>query len=110
MLALSPSSGMIDGMMNRVRAALVVVACLVGLTGCVKLDADLKVGSNETVSLELTFRSASSFTHPVRATRHATTTNAARTRFIMPSIIPDEGDKLCIARKACAHGERRDGS
>ena len=37
-------------MMNRVRAALVVVACLVGLTGCVKLDADLKVGSNETVS------------------------------------------------------------
>ncbi|MGW6198983.1 LppM family (lipo)protein [Kribbella sp. NPDC055110] len=37
-------------MMNRVRAALVIVACLVGLTGCVKLDADLKVGSNETVS------------------------------------------------------------
>ncbi|MEU4193687.1 hypothetical protein AB0E69_17445 [Kribbella sp. NPDC026611] len=37
-------------MMNRVRAALVVVACLVGLTGCVQLDADLKVGSNETVS------------------------------------------------------------
>lgn len=36
--------------MNRVRAALVVVACLVALTGCVKLDADLKVGSNETVS------------------------------------------------------------
>ena len=37
-------------MINRVRAALVVVACLVALTGCVKLDADLKVGSNETVS------------------------------------------------------------
>ncbi|MGW1341536.1 LppM family (lipo)protein [Kribbella sp. NPDC002412] len=37
-------------MMNRVRAALVLVACLVALTGCVKLDADLKVGSNETVS------------------------------------------------------------
>ncbi|GAA1613212.1 LppM family (lipo)protein [Kribbella karoonensis] len=37
-------------MMNRVRAALVVVACLVGLTGCVKIDGDLKVGSNETVS------------------------------------------------------------
>ncbi|WP_460663728.1 LppM family (lipo)protein [Kribbella swartbergensis] len=36
--------------MNRVRAALVVVACLVALTGCVKLDADLKVNSNETVS------------------------------------------------------------
>lgn len=36
--------------MNRVRAAVVVVACLVGLTGCVKLDGDLKVGSNETVS------------------------------------------------------------
>ena len=41
---------MIGHMMNRVRAALVVVACLVGLTGCVNLDADLKVGSNETVS------------------------------------------------------------
>lgn len=37
-------------MINRVRAALVVVACLVALTGCVKVDADLKVGSNETVS------------------------------------------------------------
>ncbi|MFI6679001.1 LppM family (lipo)protein [Kribbella sp. NPDC050470] len=37
-------------MMNRVRAAFVLVACLVALTGCVKLDADLKVGSNETVS------------------------------------------------------------
>ena len=37
-------------MMNRVRAALVVAACLVALTGCVKLDADLKVSSNETVS------------------------------------------------------------
>ncbi len=37
-------------MMNRVRAALVVGACLVALTGCVKLDADLKVNSNETVS------------------------------------------------------------
>ncbi|HWD80835.1 MAG TPA: hypothetical protein VG497_18210, partial [Kribbella sp.] len=37
-------------MMNRVRAALVVVACLIGLTGCVKIDGDLKVGSNETVS------------------------------------------------------------
>src|SRR4051795_10954122 len=47
---LSPSSGMIGDMINRVRAALVVVACLVGLTGCVKLDGDLKVGSNETVS------------------------------------------------------------
>jgi hypothetical protein len=41
---------MIDRMMNRVRAALVVVACLVALTGCAKLDADLKVNSNETVS------------------------------------------------------------
>jgi hypothetical protein len=41
---------MIVRMMNRVRAALVVVACLVALTGCVKLDADLKVNSNETVS------------------------------------------------------------
>ena len=30
--------------------ALLVVACLVALTGCVQLDADLKVGSNETVS------------------------------------------------------------
>ena len=37
-------------MMNRVRAAVVVVACLIGLTGCVKIDGDLKVGSNETVS------------------------------------------------------------
>ena len=37
-------------MMNRVRAALVVGACLVAMTGCVKLDADLKVNSNETVS------------------------------------------------------------
>ncbi|WP_020387258.1 LppM family (lipo)protein [Kribbella catacumbae] len=37
-------------MKNRVRTALVIVACLVGLTGCVKLDADLKVNSNETVS------------------------------------------------------------
>lgn len=41
---------MIGDMINRVRAALVVVACLVALTGCVKLDADLKVGANETVS------------------------------------------------------------
>src|SRR5438445_2197796 len=41
---------MIGDMMNRVRAALVVVACLVGLTGCVKIDGDVKVGSNETVS------------------------------------------------------------
>jgi hypothetical protein len=41
---------MIDNMMNRVRAALVVAACLFALTGCVKLDADLKVNSNETVS------------------------------------------------------------
>jgi hypothetical protein len=41
---------MIGGMKNRVRTALVIVACLVGLTGCVKLDADLKVNSNETVS------------------------------------------------------------
>ena len=47
---LSPLSGMIGAMMNRVRTALVVVACLVGLTGCVKLDADLKVNSDETVS------------------------------------------------------------
>ncbi|HET6988422.1 MAG TPA: hypothetical protein VFI00_17485 [Kribbella sp.] len=37
-------------MINRVRAALLVVACLVALSGCVELDADLKVGSNETVS------------------------------------------------------------
>src|SRR6266516_6555653 len=50
MRILSRSSGMIDGMINRVRAALLVVACLVALTGCVQLDADLKVGSNETVS------------------------------------------------------------
>jgi hypothetical protein len=41
---------MIGTMMNRVRAALVVVACLVALTGCVEVDADLKIGSNETVS------------------------------------------------------------
>lgn len=41
---------MIGAMMNRVRAALVIVACLIGLTGCVKVDGDLKVGSNETVS------------------------------------------------------------
>jgi hypothetical protein len=41
---------MIGRMMNRVRAALVGVVCLVALTGCVKLDADLKVNSNETVS------------------------------------------------------------
>lgn len=41
---------MIGDMINRVRAALVVVACLVALSGCVQLDADLKVGSNETVS------------------------------------------------------------
>jgi hypothetical protein len=41
---------MIGRMINRVRAAVVVVACLVALTGCVKLDADLKVHSNETVS------------------------------------------------------------
>jgi hypothetical protein len=37
-------------MKNRARAALVVLACLVALTGCVKVDADLKVSSNETVS------------------------------------------------------------
>jgi hypothetical protein len=41
---------MIGGMKNRVRAALVVAACLIGLTGCVKFDADLQVGSGETVS------------------------------------------------------------
>ncbi|MDX6238922.1 MAG: hypothetical protein QOG10_3737 [Kribbellaceae bacterium] len=41
---------MIGGMKNRARAALVVLACLVTLTGCVKVDADLKVNSNETVS------------------------------------------------------------
>jgi hypothetical protein len=41
---------MIGGMINRVRAALLIVAGLVALTGCVQLDADLKVGSNETVS------------------------------------------------------------
>ena len=41
---------MIENMINRVRAALVAVACLVALTGCVELNADLKVGSNETVS------------------------------------------------------------
>jgi hypothetical protein len=38
------------GMKNRARAALVVLACLVALTGCVNVDADLKVNSNETVS------------------------------------------------------------
>ena len=37
-------------MVNRVRAVLVVVACLFALTGCVKLDADLKVNADETVS------------------------------------------------------------
>ncbi|MFI5708102.1 LppM family (lipo)protein [Kribbella sp. NPDC051620] len=37
-------------MKNRVRTALVIIACLVGLTGCVKLDGDLKVNSDETVS------------------------------------------------------------
>ena len=37
-------------MKNRVRAALIGIACLVALTGCVKVDADLKVNSNETVS------------------------------------------------------------
>jgi hypothetical protein len=37
-------------MKNRARAALVVVACLIALTGCVNVDADLKVNSNETVS------------------------------------------------------------
>jgi hypothetical protein len=41
---------MIGRMMNRVRAALVGLVCLVALTGCVKLDADIKVNSNETVS------------------------------------------------------------
>lgn len=41
---------MIESMNNRARAALVAVACLVALTGCVKVDADLKVNSNETVS------------------------------------------------------------
>ncbi|QNE22230.1 DUF3153 domain-containing protein [Kribbella qitaiheensis] len=37
-------------MKNRLRAALLIVACLVALTGCVKIDADLEVHSNETVS------------------------------------------------------------
>jgi hypothetical protein len=41
---------MIGRMKNRVRAALVIVACLVALTGCVKIDGDLKVNSDETVS------------------------------------------------------------
>jgi hypothetical protein len=41
---------MIGDMKNRARAALVVLACLFALTGCVKVDADLKVNSNETVS------------------------------------------------------------
>jgi hypothetical protein len=41
---------MIGDMKNRARAALVVLACLFALTGCVKVDADLKVSSNETVS------------------------------------------------------------
>jgi hypothetical protein len=41
---------MIGGMKNRARAALVVVACLLALTGCVNVDADLKVNSSETVS------------------------------------------------------------
>jgi hypothetical protein len=41
---------MIGGMKNRARAAVVVLACLFALTGCVKVDADLKVNSNETVS------------------------------------------------------------
>ncbi|MFK4089782.1 LppM family (lipo)protein [Kribbella sp. NPDC020789] len=36
-------------MMKRLRAA-IVVACLFALTGCAKLDADLQVGSDETVS------------------------------------------------------------
>ncbi|MDX6291839.1 MAG: hypothetical protein QOH50_914 [Kribbellaceae bacterium] len=41
---------MIGDMKNRARAALVVLACLFALTGCVKVDADLKVNSNESVS------------------------------------------------------------
>lgn len=41
-------------MMNRARAALVVAACVLALTGCVKLDADLRVNSNETVSGDMT--------------------------------------------------------
>ncbi|MBB6568689.1 LppM family (lipo)protein [Kribbella sandramycini] len=36
--------------MNRVRAATVVVACLIALTGCAKFETDLKVGADETVS------------------------------------------------------------
>ncbi|NEA37093.1 hypothetical protein [Streptomyces sp. SID13031] len=42
-------------MKNRVRTALVIMACLVGLTGCVKFDGDLKVNSNETVTGTLKF-------------------------------------------------------
>ncbi|MFC0625112.1 LppM family (lipo)protein [Kribbella deserti] len=34
----------------RARATLLVVACVVALTGCMKVDADLKVNSNETIS------------------------------------------------------------
>lgn len=41
---------MICGMKIRARATLLVVACVVALTGCMKVDADLKVNSNETVS------------------------------------------------------------
>jgi hypothetical protein len=40
---------MIGDMMKRVRAA-IVVACLFALAGCGTFDADLKVGSDETVS------------------------------------------------------------
>jgi hypothetical protein len=41
---------MIGDMKNRARAALVLLACLFALTSCVKVDGDLKVNSNETVS------------------------------------------------------------
>jgi hypothetical protein len=46
----SPVSAMISGMKIRARATLVVVACVLALTGCVKVDADLRVNSNKTVS------------------------------------------------------------
>jgi hypothetical protein len=51
----SSLSAMIGRMKNRARVALVVLACLVTLTGCVKVDADVKVNSNETVTGSMRF-------------------------------------------------------
>lgn len=43
-------SVIIRDMSNRIRVGLAVVACLIGLTGCVRFDGDLQVHSDETVS------------------------------------------------------------